>query len=185
MNALEIRAPLAGFWCMLRWYLVHTKPAGEHAAKVNLERQSYKVYLPYLAQSFRRNGQWRDRIGPLFPRYLFVRLNEGEQSLGPVRFSAGVSGVVRFGSRYAIVPDEVVRELHAREIPNSGLHRLVTCHTFTPGTPVRVTHGVFDGLQGVFAREDGKDRVVLLLKMLGREVAVRLAPECVADTCAA
>src|SRR5262245_51547692 len=100
---------------MLRWYLVHTKPAAEKTAQVNLERQGYEVYLPRLARPERRSGRLRERVVALFPRYLFLRLRDGVQSLGPVRSSIGVDGIVRFGARFAIVPEEVVGGLRARE----------------------------------------------------------------------
>ena len=82
---------------MLRWYLIHTKPLGEGLAQTNLERQEYQVYLPRAMQPVRYNGHWRDRIVSLFPRYLFLRLNEGRQSLAPARSTLGVASVVRFG----------------------------------------------------------------------------------------
>ena len=99
---------------MLRWYLVHTKPLSEAIAQANLERQGYQVYLPRLAQSVLGRHPRRERITPLFPRYLFLRLREGSQPLGPVRSSVGVRGVVRFGFRYAVVADDVICRLQAR-----------------------------------------------------------------------
>ena len=109
---------------MLRWYLVHTKPLSEAIAQANLERQGYQVYLPRLAQSVLGRHPRRERITPLFPRYLFLRLREGSQPLGPVRSSVGVRGVVRFGFRYAVVADDVICRLQARADALTGLHRL-------------------------------------------------------------
>lgn len=160
---------------MPRWYLVYTKPASEVLALENLLRQEYDAYLPRVVQTFRRTERRLERIVALFPRYLFVRLNEGLQALGPVAFTVGVSGVVRFGSRYTIVPDEVVRDLQARADPVTGLHRLSSGRRLSPGAAVRVVHGPFEGLEGVFEREAGADRVVILLQLLGRN-----APVCVA-----
>ena len=109
---------------MLRWYLIHTKPLSEGVAQTNLERQGYETYVPRATQAVRCHGHWQDRIVALFPRYLFLRLNEGRQSLGPVRFTMGVASVVRFGSKYTIVPDQVIRDLRARADPATKLHRL-------------------------------------------------------------
>jgi transcriptional antiterminator RfaH len=158
---------------MRRWYLIHTKPSGEALAQANLERQEYEVYLPRLSQSVQRQGGRREQVTPLFPRYLFLRLSEGVQALGPVRSSIGVAGVVRFGASYALVPDRIVRDLQARADPVSGLHHMN--HASQPlvaGLRVRITCGTFDGLEGVFEREAGADRVVVLLNLLGRGVAV-------------
>jgi transcriptional antiterminator RfaH len=159
---------------MLRWYLIHTKPSGESVAQMNLERQGYEVYFPRLLQPTRRRARWGDAIIALFPRYLFLRLSEGEQPLSPVRSSAGVSSVVRFGASYAVVPDQVVGELRARADPESGLHRLSGRSEIRAGAAVRIAVGAFAGLEGVFERNAGADRVVILLNLLGRDSSVRI-----------
>src|SRR5712671_6899317 len=109
---------------MLRWYLVYTKPLTEAIAQANLERQGYEVYFPRAVQTVRCSGRWLERVVALFPRYLFLRLNEGCQALNPVRSTVGVASVVRFGSRYTVVPEHVISDLQARADPLSGLHRL-------------------------------------------------------------
>ena len=160
---------------MLRWYVIHTKPLGEAVAEVNLERQGYEVYLPRLLRPVRSRERWREAVVALFPRYLFLRLNEGQQSFGPVRSSKGVAEVVRFGARYAIVSDQVIADLHGRADPDTGLHRLRARSPFEAGGAVRVAAGPLDGLEGVFEREAGSERVVVLLNLLGRDVPVRVA----------
>jgi transcriptional antiterminator RfaH len=157
---------------MQRWYLIHTKPSAETVAQSNLDRQGYEVYLPRIVLAARRNGQWQDRIGALFPRYLFLHLNEGWQALSPVHSTKGVASVVRFGSRYTIVPDAVIQDLRAREDAVTGLHRLNRGSRMSPGAKVKVGMGPFDGLEGVFRREAGEDRVVVLLQVLGHDVSV-------------
>jgi transcriptional antiterminator RfaH len=164
---------------MLRWYLIHTKPSGEALALANLERQGYEVYFPRLVRTMRRAGRPHDRIGALFPRYLFLRLNEGRQALSPVAFTLGVAGIVRFGSRYIAIPNRVIRDLQARAEPESGLHRLSCDVHLAPGARVRIRSGPFDGLEGVFERDAGADRVVVLLQLLGQNAAVCVPTESV------
>ena len=162
---------------MLRWYLVCTKRLSEAIAQANLERQGYEVYLPRLVQSVRGRQHRRDRIVPLFPRYLFLRLREGSQAFGPIRSSVGVCGVVRFGFRYAVITDDVICELRARADPVTGLHRLTGAAPLKSGAAVQFTTGPFDGLDGIFQREDGAERVVVLLMLLGRDTPVRVPAE--------
>src|SRR6516225_10142062 len=100
---------------MLRWYLLHTKPLGETTARTNLERQGYEVYFPRVLHTVRRRQRRQEQIAPLFPRYLFLRLCDGQQSLKPVHSTLGVSSVVRFGVQYGNVSDEVVALLKANE----------------------------------------------------------------------
>lgn len=169
---------------MLRWYAVHTKPLREIEEQLNLERQGYEVYFPRVAHSVRRRHRLYGQVGPLFPRYLFVCLDEGTQSLRPMHSTPGVTGVVRFGSCYTIVPDRLIGELRAREDPETGLHRLSNKCLLTPGSRVRVVEGPFGGLEGVFAREAGDARVVVLLELLGHDVAVRVSNEFVSPAIA-
>jgi hypothetical protein len=81
-------------------------------------------------------------------------------------------------SRYAIVPDGVVEDLRSRADPVSDLHRLHCGPTPVPGAPVRVSHGPFDGLDGVFERQAGSERVVVLLRVLGQNGSVCVPADC-------
>lgn len=170
---------------MLRWYLIHTKPSRENVAEANLRRQGYRVHLPRMLHSVRRAGQWCECIAPLFPRYLFLQLSEGRQALSPVRSSVGVAGIVRFGTNYAIVSDRIMMELRLREDPETGLHRLVKRPRLARGAPVHITTGPFEGLDGVFEREAGSARVVVLLNLLGQDAQVRVPADFVLPGCAA
>lgn len=159
---------------MRRWYLVHTKPLGEAKAQSNLERQGYEVYFPRLLQAVRCKQRWREQIGPLFPRYLFLNLDEGRQCLKPAHSTTGVAAIVRFGSCYAIIPDNIIAELQMRADSISGLHRLAGCPSLMPGTSVRVVEGPFEGLGGIFECKKGNDRVLVLLELLGHEARVQV-----------
>jgi transcriptional antiterminator RfaH len=154
-----------------QWYLICSKPLAEMTARRHLERQGFATYLPRLVQLVRRQQRWTESIGPLFPRYLFLQLEPG-QALRPVHSTVGVSHVVRFGTRCAVVPDAIVAELRTRADPLTGLHRLRARPGLTPGTPVRITAGPFDGVEGIFERRGGGERVVVLLKLLGQDASV-------------
>lgn len=167
---------------MRRWYLVHTKPLGEADARSNLERQGYEIYFPRLLQTVRRRQRWCEQIGPLFPRYLFLNLDEGRQSLKPAHSTPGVATIVRFGSRYATVSDNIIVQLQTRADGESGLHRLAGRSPLSPGTSVRVVEGPFEGLEGVFECETGSDRVLVLLNLLGHDARVQVPIHTVAPT---
>ena len=156
---------------MLRWYLVFTKPAGEETARLNLERQGYCVYFPRLQQRTLYRGRCIERVSALFPRYIFLQLRMGQQSLGPVRSTVGVVDAVRFGGEYAVVPAQVVDGLVQAADPVSGLHQLKN-PLLVCGATVRVIAGAFAGLEGIFERGNGADRIVVLFKLLGHEAPV-------------
>jgi len=160
---------------MHRWFLVLTKPASEQMALTHLARQGFHTYLPRLVRTRFQSGRRRESIVPLFPRYLFVRLESLRQSLGPIRSTRGVAGIVRFGEQAAEVAASVVEALTRRADPATGLHRLET-RPLTRGATVSIVGGTFDGLEGVFEREEGEERAVILLTLLGRSTPVRLHP---------
>jgi transcriptional antiterminator RfaH len=164
---------------MLRWYLVHTKPSREALAQENLQRQGFEIYFPRLKQFVRWGGRSRERVTALFPRYLFLHLDEGHQSLRPVHSTLGVSAVVRFGYQYTIVPEAVIRELRGRAEPLSGLHQLADASMLVLGAKVRISAGAFDGLEGIFQHAAGDDRVVVLLNLLGHHTRVHVPARCV------
>ena len=159
---------------MLRWYLVHTKPASESTAVANLLRQGFEVYFPRLLTHVRRARRWQESMNALFPRYLFVGIRDEGQSLATVRSTRGIADIVRFGVQYKPVPEEVLSNLRSRADPTSGLYRVEHDRLPTPGCAVRIESGPFDQLEGVLERECDADRVHVLLRVLGQAVSVQL-----------
>jgi transcriptional antiterminator RfaH len=163
----------------LQWYLIHTKPLAERLAQANLERQGYCTYLPQVRHMRLYRQTPAFRVAALFPRYLFLRLAVGQQSLQPIHSTIGVSNLVRFGMRCAIVRDEVIEQLRSRADPVTGVHTLQPFARFARGTRVRIKAGPFCGIDGIFEREDGAERVTILLTLLGEERPLQFPTELV------
>jgi transcriptional antiterminator RfaH len=156
---------------MASWYLIRTKPAREALAQSNLARQGYRVYFPQLVGATAGCGS------ALFPRYLFIHVDVRTQDIGPVRSTVGVANIVRFSCEYAVVPDSVIEELRRRADPKTGIHHLSVTARIAPGSPVRILGGVFASLEGVFQRESGDERVIVLLSVLGQRTPVKVPAE--------
>ena len=102
---------------------------------------------------------------PVFPCYIFVRCNLGEQ-LDSIRYVNGVSSLVHFGLRIPIVPDHVILDL--RQCFESSDPLCVT-ESLTAGTEVTVVDGPLMGASAVVVRSlPGKHRVQVLLDFLGQ-----------------
>jgi len=158
---------------MKSWYVIHTKPRNESVAEEHLRRQAFETYLPRLKQERKRGGKWVDVIEPLFPRYLFVRLDPARQSIAPIRSTYGVSALVMFGGRLCPLPDEIVQELRGTASLDTGLH-VIPRHQLKEGDAVIVDSGPFKGLRGVFKASSGQERVAVLLELMGRMATVVL-----------
>jgi transcriptional antiterminator RfaH len=154
-----------------RWYLLASKPRDEERARINLEQQGYTTYLPLVQRERRRRGNSRINTEPLFPRYLFIRLDRENDNWAPIRSTYGVSGLVGFGSRhtnYIPIPDGVIETLQAHEDEN-GLHQLEKADWFNQGDCVRITSGPFAEINGIFVMDDGLHRSMVLIEMLGKQ----------------
>jgi transcriptional antiterminator RfaH len=149
------------------WFAVYCKPRQELIAQENLERQGFHSYLPRLQVRRHRRGKWADAIEVLFPRYIFIRVDPARSSIAPVRSTRGVVGLVNFGGQPAIVADEVMEMVLRHEDAESGLRR-DDRPQFSAGEPVRLVEGPLAGMEGVFSQEDGEQRVMVLLELLGK-----------------
>ncbi len=152
------------------WYLVHTKPRQEDVALANLERQGYQCYLPQMRIERVRRRKAEVATEPMFPRYLFVRLDSSDQgkSWSPIRSTLGVSQLVHFGAHAAKVDDALVDLLRQRE------QALPAEATFTSGEPVVITDGPFAGLEAIYQTADAERRAFILLEILSKPVPMQI-----------
>jgi transcriptional antiterminator RfaH len=160
---------------MKHWYLIYTKPHKEQVARENLERQGYDTYLPMARIRRRRLGKGANRIEPLFPRYLFIKLDTQTDNWSPIRSTLGVSNLVKFGMHTSIVPEALI-ELLAERCDEEGIQD-VTSAEFRNGEAVRVMEGPMTGLEGVFLAKTSSDRVLVLLDIVGKHTRVSMATE--------
>jgi transcriptional antiterminator RfaH len=156
----------------MHWYLVHTKPRQEKCALQNLEQQGYQCYLPTLLAERLRQGSLIVGDEPLFPRYLFIRLGQGQtaQSWAPIRSTRGVSRLVSFGVEPAKVDDRLIEILRTREAAAQAEPERL----FTQGERVRLSDRAFVGIEGVYQMADGERRVMVLIELMGKPVVMKV-----------
>lgn len=152
------------------WYLVHTKPRQEDIALASLERQGYDCYLPQMRIERIRRRKAEVATEPMFPRYLFVRLDSSNQgkSWSPIRSTLGVSQLVHFGARAAKVDDTLVDLLRQRE------RTLPTAAMFQSGDSVVITDGPFAGIEAIYQTADAERRAFILLEILAKPVSMQI-----------
>ena len=148
------------------WYLVYCKPRQEAVARENLERQGYKTYLPFMREVRRRKARRVAATTPMFPRYLFVHLSNTADNWAPIRSTLGVASLIRFGQNAARVPDDLIAALKSREDADGV--QILPVEQYKTGSRVRITQGSFAGYEGIFQASSGRDRVTVLLDILGR-----------------
>lgn len=150
------------------WYLVQRKPRNETRALENLVRQGYETYLPLIEVERLQRGKLLRKQEPLFPRYLFLHLEEGNDNWGPIRSTLGVAGMVRFGQAFAAVPDPVIEAIRERTQEIRGM-------LFATGDAVQVVSGPLVGLEGVFEIADGEQRSFVLLEFMQKHQRISVS----------
>lgn len=156
---------------MTAWYCAYTHAGMEKWARSNLWERGFDAYLPLYARKRRhaRRTDWVER--PLFPRYMFVAadLEAGEKP--KLMTAPGVDHLVAFGRHPARVDARVIEELKARE-NDRGLIDLDRTAGLKPGDRVVVDSGALVEQAGLFECMSDKERVIVLLNLLGRQVRV-------------
>jgi transcriptional antiterminator RfaH len=151
-----------------RWYVVHTRPNSERKAELNLEAQGFKTFLPQIERTIRHARRLTTVRRPLFPRYLFVRLDIGRDRWLSVNGTIGVSRLFTLGGRPVAVPFGIVETLRAHS--DAGLTRLD--HSLAEGQRVRILSGPLAEFTATVLRLDARGRVDVLLEIMGAAIPV-------------
>ncbi|QOC23428.1 transcription/translation regulatory transformer protein RfaH [Wenzhouxiangella sp. AB-CW3] len=156
-----------------QWRAVLCRPKQERKAEAHLEHQGFEVFLPRLRARRLLRGRPIARVEPLFPRYLFVRLEAFADDWSTIRSTRGAIGLVRFGNEFPVLEDGIIYELRARQ-DDQGLIDLSAAMDVRANDPVEITSGAMAGLRAVFRARTGEDRVIVLLKLLNKEREIEL-----------
>ena len=154
-----------------RWYAAQTLHRRERGAELQLEAQGFTSFLPQITRTVRHARQLRTVRTPLFPCYVFVRLDLERDRWRSVNGTYGVARLVMAEGRPVPVPNGVVESLLDLRDAN-GIVRLD--HGLSVGQRVEVIAGPFTQALGDLARLDGPERVQVLLEIMGGKVAVTI-----------
>ena len=155
-----------------QWYVIQTKPANEHRVEAHLSNQEIAVFLPMVETLQYLNGKVIPKIKPLFPSYLFARLDI-LAAYYKVKWTRGVNKILGIGSEPTPVSEKVIQTLRQRMGENNMIR---LDDGLEKGSVVRFTSGPFKDLVGVFDKKmsDG-GRVRILLSLIGVDVSVQVS----------
>jgi transcriptional antiterminator RfaH len=162
-----------------RWFVAHTQPHAEAKATAHLNRQGFASYFPRYLKRRRHARKVETVAAPLFPRYLFVAVDLTAQRWRSIYSTVGVARLVCTGDEPTAVPDGIVEALKLRE-DAEGFIKLDHRPQFRPGEKIRVLDGAFSSCLGLFEGMAERERVAILLDLLGRKVRVVLDADLVA-----
>lgn len=161
----------------LRWIVVETKPGAEKTVREGLVERNREALLPLRWTVVRLNRKEQRVTRPLFPGYVFAGLSR-TQPWTPVASMPGVRRVLTWpDGAPMLVPARAIADLQER-MATAGeaiwLGQQIDDDTiFEPDEPVQVIGGPFEGYRA-FYRGTERDRIRVLLDILGRETEIAL-----------
>jgi transcription antitermination factor NusG len=151
------------------WFAVYTNSHHEKRVASHFAERRIESFLPlYLTRH-----RWKNRCQaiielPLFPNYVFVRIDPRER----VRILKvpGVLSVVGSGRIPAPLPDFEIELLRS----SLGQRKIEPHPYLVIGVRVRIKAGPMAGMEGVLVRKKNNLRVVLALDLIMQSVAVEV-----------
>ncbi|TQV86017.1 transcription termination/antitermination NusG family protein [Aliikangiella coralliicola] len=166
------------------WFVIYCKPQKDEVAEKNLLRQGFEVYRPLIsrARGGHVGGSPSIREESLFPRYLFLNVDPEIKPITPVKYTPGVVGFVTFGDRYSTVDDSVINDIKVCE--SEQQMDLDNSVRFREGETVYINGEGFTDIKATFCEMSSDNRVIVLLKMLGRMSTITIPSSYVSRTSA-
>lgn len=153
-----------------RWFAIYTSPRHEKRVCQYLTHRQIEHYLPlYQVRRKWRNGLTVTLDLPLFPGYLFVRIDRSErvrvlESPGVLTFVGGTGG-----------KPAPLQEIEIEALRSGLPMRHAEPHPLlTVGQRARILSGALAGMEGVVVRKKNSLRVVLTMDMIMQSVSVEV-----------
>jgi transcription antitermination factor NusG len=153
-----------------QWFALQVKTRFEPTCARILRSKGYEEYLPLCKCTSRRIGaQNLSALQPLFPGYVFCRLNANAKGL--VVTTPGVIRVVGYGGIPIAISDEEIASV--RSCTESGRPLYPWPHLYV-GQRIRVTAGPLRGVEGNLIRVKKIHRLVVSINLLQQAAAVEI-----------
>lgn len=153
-----------------QWIALYTKVNQEKVAIENLKRQAFDAYCPMMLRTRRHARKVEQVKRPIFPSYVFVHFDGKHRKWRSLLSTRGVQSLVKFGDRIGFLPASMISEMRVYE--NEGkLQQMIAPHV-KPGDKVTLTEGPFKNLIAKVLSLPEKDRIWVLLDMMGQKVRV-------------
>ena len=150
------------------WYALQVYQRLEKITALLLNQKGIDLFLP----TYSVKRRWSDRVKvveqPLFPGYLFCRLDPRQRWL-PVLTTPGVVFIVGTGKEPIAIPEteiETVRRI-VRSATSAEPWPYLHC-----GDRVTISDGPLRGIEGILAEMKNACKVVVSINLLQRSVAV-------------
>lgn len=151
---------------MDHWYLIQFKPNSHRLAESNLHRQGFETFLPMQQITRRKASRFVNDLKPLFPGYMFIKVNAKRVPWRTINSTIGVSRLVSFGGKPKAVPRQLISGLMLR-YDTSGT--LLTANSLNYGDSVEMLSGPFSNFIATVDTIDSEQRIWVLVELMGQK----------------
>ena len=151
------------------WVAVQVRSRYEFTTAEFLRYKGYETFVP----TYRSKRQWSDRSKelelPLFSGYIFCRFQDDVR--GAILLTPGIIRIVGTRKEVARIDEREIQALKcvvASRVPAMP-------HPFlNVGDRVRIMDGPVAGVEGIFLRHKGGDRLILSVQLVQRSIELEL-----------
>jgi transcription antitermination factor NusG len=151
------------------WFALQVRSRYENIVRAHLSGMGFESFLPLYTCRRRWSDRFKEIECPLFPGYVFCRLNPLDRR--PILVIPGVSLIVGMGKTPIPIDETEIAAIQATV--KSGLPSQPWPY-LQIGRRVRIGHGPLYGLEGILLDFRGQHRLVLSVTLLNRSVAVQV-----------
>ena len=149
------------------WFVIYTKSRNEKKVAELLQKNGVEVFCPLV--KLKKNWSDRKKIveTPLFNSYVFVNLSEKDRN---VVFN--VPGVIRYVfwlKKPAVARDSEIESL--KTVLNETMDSF-TIENYQIGDTVKISEGVFKGLDGVIEKQSN-NKLHVILENVGIKITLQ------------
>jgi transcriptional antiterminator RfaH len=160
------------------WYVIYTKPRHEKKVASYLDELNIQHFLPTLRTLRIWPGKKKYMTLPLFPSYVFVKLDDVRNYFESLRIP-GVLHYVRVGSQIATISEVIIHKLQSF-VTRGGQDIEVSAERFDPGRVLHIERGPFAGFSCEVIRYKGRQKMLVRIELLHRNIMLDLPMEYVA-----
>jgi transcriptional antiterminator RfaH len=154
------------------WFLLRVKPKQDKRAVAHLEEQNHQCFAPEISSPISNEKTHKLSYQPLFPGYVFIRLNSENSNWRAISSTRGVLYPVSFGHYPVKIPptlmDNILYSVPAIE------DKITLSSTLKTGDKIRITERSFNYLDAIYLSKSGEERSIVLINLLSKNAKVKV-----------
>ena len=151
------------------WYALKVRSRSEWLVESKLRSKGYELFLPTYKSRQRWSHQIKTLELPLFPGYLFCRLDVRVRL--PILITPGVAHIVGVGRTPEPIRESEIEAIRTLVKSDAAYE---PCPYVSVGQSVRVECGSLCGLTGLVTDLRSKSRLIISVEILMRSVSVEI-----------